>query len=278
MRIKMNTQNIMILVIIAICVLAISYGIYAQIFIKPAKEIEQNPNEEIGTKENQFDTLFNNTLNLQGYTSANFTNKVEQTKEIVYTTYTLNEIYDGKYQIQASIPLLNINHENALRIDREILSLFYDKINHIIDASKEEDSKESIYTVSYTAYLNENILSLAIKVGLKEGDNAQRTIIKAYTYNLSTNEEVSLENILKIRGIDQAKAKNTIHATIEQAVAYANHLSSLGYDSYQREIGSEIYEISNSNNYLLGPNGNIYVIYAYGNNRFTTERDIVLLK
>lgn len=278
MKIKINAQNISIIVIVTICILAISYGIYAQIFLKSSQEIEENPNEEVGTQANQFDTLFDNQLNLQGYTSANFTNKVEQTKDIVYTTYTLNEIYDGKYQIQASIPLLNINHQNAINIDREILSLFYDKINYIIDASKEEESQESIYTVSYTGYLNENILSLAIKVGLKEGDNAQRTIIKAYTYNLSTNEEVTLENILKIKGIDQTKAQNVIRSTIEEAIRSANHLSFLGYDSYQRNLDSDIYEIKNSNNYLLGPNGSIYVIYAYGNNYFTTERDIVALK
>ena len=56
------------------------------------------------------------------------------------------------------------------------------------------------------------------------------------------------------------------------------NLSALGYNIYQRDLNSDIYEIKNSNNYFLGPDGTIYIIYAYGNTRYTSEKDIVVIK
>ncbi|MDE5831192.1 MAG: hypothetical protein K2H53_06295, partial [Clostridia bacterium] len=131
---------------------------------------------------------------------------------------------------------------------------------------------------SYTAYLNESILSLVIKATLKEGDNAQRVIVKAYTYNISTNQEVSLKDMINIKGLDSNKVENEIKKTVEDAINYSEHLSSLGYESYKRNLKNDMYSIENSNNYFLGPNGSIYIIYAYGNMNFTTEKDIVYIK
>ena len=52
----------------------------------------------------------------------------------------------------------------------------------------------------------------------------------------------------------------------------------LGYEVYKRDIKSNLYKVANSNNFMMGPNGSIYIIYAYGNNSFTTENDIVYIK
>lgn len=277
-KIEMNTRNILFIVIIVICVFALSYGIYYQIFGKKQKEISQVPNVPQIIEDVPFDDLFDNKINLQEYTSANFVNKVKPTQDIVYTNYTLNEIFEGKYEIQVNIPIININHEKIIDIDTEILSVFYNKVNNIIENSKVEGTPKAIYTVSYTAYLNENILSLVIKATLKEGDNAQRVIVKAYTYNISTNQEVSLNEMLEIKKINKEDVKSKIDAKVQEAINYSENLSSLGYEVYKRNMKDDMYKIENSNNYFLGPNGSIYIIYAYGNNNFTTECDVVYVK
>lgn len=210
---------------------------------------------------------------------GNFTNKIEASKDVVYTTYTLNEIYEGKYDIQVNIPFINVNHDNVINMDKEITSIFYNKVNNILADSKKENAQKTIYTVSYAAYLNENILSLVIKANLKEGNTPQRVIVKAYNYNLSTNEEEKLSDMLEIKGISIASAEDQIKKEVEEAISYTENLSSLGYNSsYKRNLNDEMYKIGNSDNYFLGPNGNLYVIYAYGNANFTTECDVVNVK
>lgn len=278
MKMKEETKirNICFIVIIVICILALSYGVYYEVFIKnaPIKE----PSTPILTEDVGFDELFDNSLHLQNYNSANFALKKEPTKEIVYTEYTLNEIFEGKYDINVNIPLININHENVVAINKEITSVFYDKVNNIIEASKDEGASRSIYTVSYSAYLNENILSVVIKATLKEGINAQRLIIQGYNYNLSTNQKLSLEEVLAIKGISVESVANEINTNIQNAIDYSQNMSSLGYETYKRNIKNTMYKVENSNNYVLGPNGSIYIIYAYGNTSFTMDKDIIYIK
>ncbi len=55
-------------------------------------------------------------------------------------------------------------------------------------------------------------------------------------------------------------------------------MAALGYKIHERDINNEMYKVENSDNYFLGANGNIYIIYAYGNKSYTTERDIVYIK
>jgi len=275
-KIEMNPKNISFIAIIVVCVLSLSYGIYSIAFNN--KEIKEIPEEVINTPSVAFDELFNNSVNLQDSKVVDYANKINHAKEIVYTTYTLNEIYEGKYEIHVEIPFININNEKVTKIDKEITSIFYDKVNSIIKESKEENSNKTIYTVSYTTYINENILSLAIRATLKEGDNPQRVIIKTYTYNMSTNEEIKLEEMLRIKGVSIEHAESEIKAKVQEAVNYANSLASLGYEAYKRNIKDDMYKVENSDNYFLGPNSNIYIIYAYGNSNYTSENDIVYIK
>lgn len=275
-KIEMNTKNICFIIIIAICVLSLSYSIYSVFFNK--KEIKEVPEEVINTPDVAFNDLFNNKIELQNSEAPSYVSKIDHTKEIVYTTYTLNEIYGGKYEIHVEIPFININNEKVTNIDKEIIAIFYDKVNSIIESSREEDAEKTLYTVSYTVYVNENILSLAIKATLKEGDTAQRIIVKTYTYNMSTNEEIKLEEMLRIRGISNEIAESKIKEKVQEGINYSNNLALLGYETYNRNIKDNMYKVENSDNYFLGPNNSIYIIYAYGNSNITSEIDIVYIK
>ena len=275
----MDRRKIIVIVIAIVCVLAVGYGIYFQIFGRVNNEVEHNEvhnDEEVGTVR-EIEDLFDNKVNYQGY-SINDENKIDRTKDIVYTDYTLNQIYEGKYTITAEIPVININSENAVNINKQINTIFRDKLNSIIAQSGNDNATVSIYTVEYTAYINGNILSLVIKSTLKEGSNAQRLIIQSYTYNLSTNEQISLANMLELKGKKQAEVEREIKRVVQEGVSRTEALSILGYNIYERNINSDMYKIENSNNYFLGPDETVYIIYAYGNSNYTSENDIVIIK
>ena len=273
---KVDVRKIIIIAIIAICALALAYGIYFQVFVKNKEEhIGKNTVVESPIGETvEFDGLFDNKINYQGY-NLNNEIKIDQTKELVYTNYTQTEIYEGKYTMKVNIPIININNENIAKINEEIDAIFQDKVDSVMENRSNENAPYTIYNVDYTAYINENILSLAIRATLKEGDNAQRLIIKSYTYNISTNEQIPLSNMLDIRGKDKIEVEKQIKRTVQEATSQADNLAALGYDVYERDINSQIYTVENSNNYFLGPNGTIYIIYAYGNSNFTSEKDVV---
>lgn len=276
---NIDIRKIIIIVIIAICVLSLAFGIYYQIFVKDDETYlsENMVTGNVETTTVEFDKLFDNEMNYQGYCISG-ENKIDQTKELVYTNYTLTEIYEGKYDIKVSVPVININHEKIEDINEEISSIFQDKVTSIISNINSENARYTVYTVEYTAYLNENILSVLIKSTLKEGNSAQRIIIQAYTYNLSTNEEIPLSSMLEIRGKNASDVETEIKRTIQEAISQTDNLAALGYSVYERDINSSIYSIENSNNYFLGPNATIYIIYAYGNSNYTSERDIVIIE
>ena len=273
---KVDVRKIIIIAIIAICALALAYGIYFQVFVKNKEEhIGKNTIVESPIGETvEFDGLFDNKINYQGYNLSNEI-KIDQTKELVYTNYTQTEIYEGKYTMKVNIPIININNENIAKINEEIDAIFQDKVDSVMENRSNENAPYTIYNVDYTAYINENILSLVIRATLKEGDNAQRLIIKSYTYNISTNEQIPLSNMLDIRGKDKIEVEKQIKRTVQEEISQADNLAALGYDVYERDINSQIYTVENSNNYFLGPNGTIYIIYAYGNSNFTSEKDVV---
>lgn len=278
LKLEMNPKTIFFIAIIVVCILVLSYIIYNQIFGKKTEIENDVPDKTKVIQDVSFDNLFDNKINMQSNANANYINKIEPTKDLVYTTYTLNEIYEGKYEIQANIPVININHEKTININREITEIFYDKVNSIIQNARNEDAQKTIYTVTYAAYLNQNILSIAIKANLKEGDNVQRVIIQTYAYNISTNEEITLKDMLDIKGIEESSVESKIRSTVEEAINYSENMSSLGFETYKRDIKSSIYKVENSNNYFVGPNESIYIVYAYGNANFTSETDIIYIK
>lgn len=275
----MDIRKIIVILIIAICVFALGYGVYYQIFKSNEPDISSKNGTETTTVEDtaDFDKLFNNKMNYQGY-NVNDQIKIDQTKDLVYTTYTQTEIFEEKYDMKVNIPVININNEKITEINKRINDTFKSKVDSIIASKTSSVVEPTIYTVDYTAYLNENILSIVIRSTLKEGKNSQRLIITAYTYNLSTNELIPLTDMLNIKGIEKESVQQEIRKEIRQAISRTDNLATLGYPVYERDMNNDMYKVENSNSYLLGANATIYIIYAYGNSSFTSEKDIVVIK
>ena len=122
-------------------------------------------------------------------------------------------------------------------------------------------------TISFAANVNDNILSVAIIAKLKEGDKPQRIMIQGYNYDLANNKEVKVADVLAKKNVDMATANSKIEKVVKSA---DNTL-------YKRELTNPIYSIDKVTNFILGRNGELYIIYAYGNqaNVYSSEMDIV---
>lgn len=269
-------RYILYALIIVFCIVAIGLGVYAQFFIKEPVQDGYGNNISAGGNivtpqdvNQSFMDLFTNEF-YSNYDDTNIA-KADDTKELVYTFYEDNQNVDGKYSMNIHIPVINIQSDVVTGFNNLTQSIFVDKINSVMAGT----DVYTIYNLDYTSYVNNNILSLAIKATIKEGDNPQRVIVQTYNYNLETDESVTLKSLLKDRDIDESVVENRIKTVVQNASKNANELINSGYTVYQRNENDEMYQIDNINNFIEGPNGELYIIFAYGNNNYTSEMDII---
>ena len=274
-----SVRNAMYIVIMIVCIVAIFVGAYAQ-FFKKAKDNEEfkisgeNVTENVITQaeiKQNFKDLFTNELLGSDYDETNLI-KIDKSKPIVYSGidgYENKE--EEKYDIKATIPVINISNEIAEKYNNSTINTFVNKLNSILSDSK----VYTIYDVNYTAYINNDILSVAIMASIKEGDSAQRLIIQTYNYNIKEEKEVTINNIFEARGLDASNVTKKIKSIVNKVAEDAKEMQSTGYNVYERDVNSDIYDATTVNNFIQGPNGELYIIYAYGNEAFTSEMDII---
>ena len=286
----MTKRYLLYTVISIICVIAIFMGVYYQLFGEntnsniPNNEIANNkPNKEetidLEALKEEFESLFNNEFNTQGY-DINEIEKIPnlQEKDIIYTAYDIQEEKDEenkKYNIDIKIPVFNVNGDVVSEFNKTTQSVFADKANDILTKSE----NHTVYNMEYVAYLNENILSLVIKSTLKEGNNPQRMIVQTYNYNVETGEKVTLNEILESKGINFEEVNQKIEKQVKeankQAEAISEALSQLGQSVYMRDLDNAMYVTDNVTHFFVGLDGQIYIVYPYGNTNFTSEIDII---
>lgn len=267
---KFNARRIFVISILVICIIAINLAVYFQITKKSGEKDETEIIDTALLTEN-FSDIFDNQIDYQN-NSVNIS-KEDNLKELIYTSYTNQDILENSYESNVSIPYLNINSDAAQNINQEINRLFYQKAINVSHGT----NQYTVYNVKYTAYLNDNILSLIICATLKEGKNAQRVIIKAYNYNLSSNSELSINEILQYRNISKDYAQSKINETIKNANENVNKYIELGYNKFLRNINDSIYKLENTTVYFLGKNKALYIVYPYGNSHYTSEIDLLVI-
>ncbi len=263
--------------IITICIVSIGIAVYAQFFQKDKESKYTNnintiDDHNIITEQDikhSFLDLFTNEF----YSNYDDTKvkKVDSTKDIVYTAYSKTETIEGKYSIDLNIPLINISGNIVNEYNSTTQEVFVDKINAIMENATEY----TIYNLDYIAYVNNNILSVAIKATIKEGDNPQRIIVQTYNYDIEKDKDIKLSDILTLREIENNIVENKIQETIEKTSKDAEKMAESGYTVYKRNLNSNIYKINNIQTFIQGPNGELYIIFAYGNNNYTSEMDII---
>ena len=215
---KISMRNVIFGIIIVICIFAINFGVYWQFFRKttPTPDVSTIDGTFIDQKElaKDFKNIFNNTLDYQGYdVNISGITKIKADEDLIYTWVTRESNIDNRYDLNLTIPRVNISSVSAEKFNENIKNIYVNKANDIILHS----TSHTIYTVEYMSYINTNILSLVIKSTLKEGNNPQRVIIQTYNYNLSTNEEVTFNQMLEIKGLNETQVKSTVQNTVMEA-------------------------------------------------------------
>ena len=274
----MKNQKIIFILVGAFCVFALIAGIYTQFFVgNKGSDYTQNPTDNISgdsrpkTQEeikNQLKNLFTNDfINNSTYEVQ----KANDSKDIVYSAYDIQK--KELYEVDIHLPVINISGDVPASFNKITQSVFADEASKILNKKYTE---KVIYDVNYISYINDNILSLAIKSTLKRGNNPQREIIQTYNYNLETGEKVELVDVLTKRNIVQSECQNKINQVVSKAQEEAQILVKSGYQVYNRDLSNSIYQLSNISNFFLGSTGELYIIFAYGNQNFTAEMDVVL--
>lgn len=268
-----NTKiKVIYLIVIIICVVIISIAVYLQFFTEEKIGVIfgiTGKDEDYSELEVNFNNIFTNNYEILDNTDINVA-KLEQ-NDIVFSKFK-KELQNERFTINVAIPLINIDEDITKKFNEEIQNAFKLKTESVLQSTDEK----VFYTVSYKAYIQNDILSLVIKSELKENESKQRIIVQTYNYNLKEKREVTLEEIFNLKSIKLDFADSKIRNTIKIKQQKNKSLSDLGYNLYQRDYTSPVYDIKNSKQYLFGKDGRIYVIYAYGNEDFTSEMDLVI--
>ena len=218
----------------------------------------------------EFDNIFNNQL--ENNTFSGNVKKQEEDKDIIYTYYEKTESKKNSYELNLQIPYINIENEIIEKYNNEIKETFQKKADNVLATQ----NKNIIYTVKYQATIEDNILSVIIKSELKEGASAQRQIIKTYNYDLNSNKEISLEEMILRKGFKQDEVQRKIRDRIKIEEKKVEDLKNLGYNIFERNSEDERYNIENTEEFFIR-NQRLYLIYAYGNDSLTSEMDIVVI-
>ena len=274
---KINKRRIIIYSIaIFACILAIVVVIGIQIlgndvvdnFFGVSKITKKTEEEENRLKAN-FDTLFQNQLENN---SSCEVKKIDKNKDIVYTNYENTDKSANNYEMNVNLPYINIKNQSVQDYNENIKNIFQAKAEEVLKST----NSNVIYTVKYEAYIENNILSLIIYSDLKHDSSAQRIIVQTFNFNLETNKELTLEDIIKIYELDEKTVQDKIDNEIKTEEKKAEDLKALGYNVFTRDTKSDMYKIKNATEFFVH-NNNLYIIYAYGNDKLTSERDIVVM-
>lgn len=262
-----------------ICIVALCLGIYAQFFYKYADTDalmlginigSKKTQEEIDTLKVNFNSLFTNSILINSENVR--TDKLEPSKDLVYIGYNLENQDENFYTVNAKIPILNINNDEAKKINSEIKTQFYDLANNVMRRT----SGKTIYNVTYASFVNGNALSLVIKSTLKEEGKSEKVCVKTYNYSISENKLITLDDFIREKNTTNEVVQNTITEDIKKAYTNAKIIADQFGSLYERDLSSEMYKVENAENYFLTQDGYVYIIYAYGNSDYTNEMDIVI--
>lgn len=260
--------------IIAICIISIIIVIYIQFFdgktVTTVGYLKGKSEIDYENLKAEFNNIYTNSL--KNYNDKYDKLKSDTSKELVYTGYTKDVTENNSYNINVQIPYINIKNSHIDGYNEEIKNLFEKKAEDILKTK----NKNTIYTVEYNACVEDGVLSIIINANLKEGSSAQRVIIKTYNYDLDTNQEINLSQLLKGESVDTSYAQSKINEEIEVEQKKAEDLKALGHSIFSRDKNDDMYKIENVEDFYF-QDGAIYVIFAYGNDKYTSEVDVAII-
>ena len=115
-----------------------------------------------------------------------------------------------------------------------------------------------------------------IKCTYKNGSNPQRKIIQTYNYDIDSNKLVDINEILSYKELNKEEVETKVLEKIKEENAEVKAFADQGYNVFVRNESDDMYRIENTPNFFLGENNYLYLVYAYGNNNYTSELDLVI--
>ncbi len=272
--------KIFYITIISICILATLLVLIIQINQGGSASSEEGSNtklpqltdDKISVYKQQFNEIFKNEVNYLK-NNAYKISKINESKKIVYLGYQNKDRNINDYELDVNIPYINIKDETIEEFNKQIKDTFEQKARSVLNTK----NNNVIYTVNFSAYVSNNILSVVVRSTLKEGGNPQRDIVQTYNYDLVTHKKCTIDTFLNLKGITKKEAGQKIKNEIKTVQERVEELAKLGYTVYTRDYTSDIYNINNVTEYFMGDDNALYIIYAYGNLNHTSEMDIVVM-
>ena len=230
-----------------------------------AKKLSEE--EELKLK-TDFDNMFTNTFSGEAIDSQ----KIDVEHDFVYTGYQNQETVSGSYTLNVNIPRINIKSSILNEYNQEIEKIFKQKTNEILNSK----GTQIVYSVDYTAFVEDNILTVVIRSNFKQGSNAQQVMIYTYNYDLLSKKEMSLQDMIDKLNLNKNDVQNFVKQEIEEEEKNSKSLKELGYNIYVRDSSNSMYKLENSNQFFI-LNGKLYIVYAYGIFSQTSEMDLIIV-
>lgn len=273
---KVRKRDIVIYTIcIIICVVALTIVVTMQVLGEGITNKVFHTNKlQIASEEEQlklrtdFENMFTNKI--EG--KIENVEKKDKSKDIIFTVYENEDNISENYTLNVHIPNFNIKDENIEELNNKISTEYKQKVNQILN----NKGNQIIYSVEYSAYIENEIIFLIIRSNLKESNNAQKQMVYTYNYDLKNKKEITLENIIEKLKYNKNDVQKAIQNYIEEQEKNSKSLKNLGYGIYVRNSKDEMYKIENTKNFFV-KNNKIYIIYPYGNTSATSEMDIVII-
>ena len=173
-KIGLKKKSIIIYgIIIFVCIVALLVAFYVQFYarIDLGRLVGINKDIAYGNKTEdkkeeiklEFLRLFNNSIE---NTEASYNSKKEdESKNLVYTDYEKKEKNPNSYDIEVHIPNINIKSEIVDNYNKEINETFTSMTGKVLKS----ENRNVIYTVDYSANVQNGILSVIIHSNFKEG-------------------------------------------------------------------------------------------------------------
>ena len=86
-----------------------------------------------------------------------------------------------------------------------------------------------------------------------------------------------MQDIIDYKSLDKNTVQDKIKEEMNNKKDYEKSLSQLGYETYNRDLDNQMYNVENVTNFFIGEQGKVYIIYAYGNKNYTSELDLVII-
>lgn len=193
-KISLGTVICMIIIFLLVIALILMYFYYNR-NSKNIGSVNSNISEKV---ENNIDKEISNN-------QIKKVSKLEENKEIVYSSYSK---YSDEYSY--SIPYININSDDANKINKEI-EVYYKSLVEEELKNESEGFSVIMVNIKYNSYINDNILSLVVS---SEYPN-DCVYYKVYNLDIYTGTVVTNSDIINLKNMTESKFLDTLKELYE---------------------------------------------------------------